>query len=325
MASREQKRKVRELFLWLGVGWCILVIIYMLVRSVIEKYLSAEFSKDFAIGFSSAFFENLVFYLFGLPIAYFSIYLSFNDPKDGSFETRVKALTNSDIIKMDDELYSYLKKHFTNFLAFTKKMSVTIEVKDYNSSLNAYCVYAETRAIIANMCKDNDFETTETTVTIVPDVEVNGEWGTLIRLESFNPKTGEAIETYYNYEKITHQFQQNIRIGIPQNEEIGWFFEYIIWSKTGSSNADNGKWYFIQPQRFTRFFEVIIRNKMEDKRTIKFDARYAKSEQKGVDLQSELRFLANGVDLKYNESKRLEYKLGLYPDDKIEFFFYEPQ
>ena len=62
-----------------------------------------------------------MFCLFGLPIAYFSIYFSFNDPKDSTFETRVKALANSEKIKMDDELYGYLKKHFTNFSCIHKE------------------------------------------------------------------------------------------------------------------------------------------------------------------------------------------------------------
>jgi len=155
------------------------------------------------------------------------------------------------------------------------------------------------------MCKDNDFETTETRARIYPDVEVDGDWGTLIRLETFNPQNGEVITPYYNFEKITKKFDENIKIGIPKNEELGWYFEYIIWSRTGPDPEQMENWYFIQGQRFTRIVEVIVKNKLEDRQSHKFDAKYSKFDENNVTLSgttANITPLVKGWELPYDES-----------------------
>jgi len=155
------------------------------------------------------------------------------------------------------------------------------------------------------MCKDNDFETTETRARIYPDVEVDGDWGTLIRLETFNPQNGEVITPYYNFEKITKKFDENIKIGIPKNEELGWYFEYIIWSRTGPDPEQMENWYFIQGQRFTRIVEAIVKNKLEDRQSLKFDAKYSKFNENNVTLSgttANITPLVKGWELPYDES-----------------------
>lgn len=329
MPSQEQRSKVHKLFLYIGIGYVLVVLLYFFFRKPLEDFLCTAFSPDFSTGFSSALAENLLFYFLGLPIAYFSILLSMADPKDSTFETRVKALTNSDNVFIDDELYGYLKDHFTTFLAFTKKNSITVEIRDYNKEKGAYYIYFKTNAIIANMCKDNDFVSTDARAIISPDVEVKGEWGTVIRFETYSTSNLQTISSPYTFHKIDRNFEGKINIDIPKNEEIGLVCEYILWSKIGTDRTINDLWYFFNTQRYTRIIDINIVNKLPSRLPVKFEARCFKNKIKAVDLQEEVsqRYIPlEGIaELQYNVVKNVKYKGDIYPGDQIEFFFYEIQ
>jgi len=182
--------------------------------------------------------------------------------------------------------------------------------------------------VVLYMCKDNDFVTTDAKARIIPDVQVNHEWGTVIRFETYKASTGETLSSAFNFQKVTGKFEEKIKIDIPKNEEIGLIFEYILWSKAGTDTAIDDLWYFFQNQRYTRTIDMSVTNKLENKKTLRFEARCSKSKIKDVNLQEEDKQgyipLQSVMELQYNAKKSVTYKGDLYPGDRVEFFFHEP-
>lgn len=243
------KRKVIAGYLIVLAAYLFLVALYVIFFILYKKQTHAFFDNHFEPGFgaalSSSILEDLtIFIILGFLASIVSTLVGLNNPEDNSFETRLKTLANSQKIIIDDQLYNFLKKNISNFLAFNKKISIVLEIRNYNEAQKAFYIYAQINTVITNMCKDNDYEATEAKAFINPDIQVNGEWGLVAYLGTYDPKTNATVNEIINAQKLAGPFEEKVEILIPKNEELGWLFEFLIWNKTDPDQGQENVWYY---------------------------------------------------------------------------------
>lgn len=318
------KRKVIVGYLIVLAAYIILVLLYVIFFIAYKDQTHAFFDKAFGedgygADLSASLLEDLaIFLILGFSASIISTLVSLNNPEESSFETRLKTLTNSDKINIDDQLYGFLKKNITNFLAFNKKMTVVLEIRDFSPIEKAFYIYADMDTLITNMCKDSDFASeAEAEAFITSDACINGDNGTVVYLGTYDPSTNKTIKEFANGEKLIDKFEKKVDIEIPRNEELGLRFKFIIWNRTGNPDVLNN-WYHIATRRYTRHVEITLRNSLKDKQTLKYDLVHRNNAQKDVNLPK-----ITG-EIGPESQKVVLTKKELYPNERLEFYFYEP-
>jgi hypothetical protein len=322
--SKVRHVKIFRGYLIIIITYVLIVLSYVIFFIVFKEWsiakLDSVFGSSFGVSFSASLLDDLViFIVLGLSASIVSTLLSTKEPEENSFETRLKALANSENISIDDRLYLFLKKNVSIFLAYNKITKITFTIKEHNQEKGAYYIYVSIDTLITNMCKDNAFEVSEAKVFVEPDVEVNGIFGIIAELKTYHTKTGETLKEIVSQEKIRNKFEQCIQIEVPKNEELGIVLKYLIWSQTGDDKLNDKLWHFIGVQRYTRSIVIKVINEMECKRPIKYDLRYFNSEKKDLTLITE------GDEIAYKSYKTLDNKLEMYPNDRLELFIHQPK
>lgn len=187
--------------------------------------------------------------------------------------------------------------------------------------------------IITNMCRDNDYESTEGNAYIETDcVGGDGNYGEILYLGSYNPANKHERSDLINGEKlVAAKFEKRIRLNIPQNEEKGWIFKYVIWNSKGNAkNKTNlNEWIFVTSARYAPDIQISIVNKLSSNVPLNFDLRISRLSEEIVPLGSPNRVLVPLVDkgdLTFDSEvdiiKKIQQNIVLYPQDRLEFLIY---
>lgn len=323
------QRKVLKIHFVIFIGYIIVCSVYYFYHHDLRLLVENKSNRNIADSFSASMAHTLFVFIFALVVSCITVMSTINDPKDGEFNTRVKALANSDKIDMDDRLYEYLKQHLSQSLAFNKTAKITFEIKDYNEEENAFLIFVESKQIISNMCKDNEFYHSSVIAWAKGDASPNGDYGTVLHLGTFNANTGISKHVSHRVFKIDRQFDERSAVRIDKNEELGWHFQYIIWSKTGDIK-NKELWFEHKFSRYTRTIEIEIKNSLT--KNVKANIRYAKLRKSPTDKIEDLEKNDNSkyIYTYFYENKILESsilypvpntgKIDYYPEDRIELF-----
>ncbi len=303
--------------------YILVLILYIVLFIILKDFTYNIVGKGFGSSFSASFLSDLVFFpLLGFAATIVSVIVSNVPPEKHDFERRAASIANSDYAQKDKNVREFLKSMLQEKHCYCRVNNFTVIIDKYDSEKKAYSVFLQREMYMTNMCQDVDFLLKEYPVSVQPDIDVDGDYGTFNYLNSFIPGKQDVIETVVNeitksklkfgiHEDNTKALK-NIRI--KANSEIGIRFGYNLWSKTGDINKD---WAYFQTNRLSSDIQLTITNSFISTKAILFDLRcYKEKEANYYNIEQNKQLFYNSPYI-LNDSK-----LRLFPGDRLEFYFH---
>lgn len=330
ISDRQYIRRIRNVlpyFKIILIAYVVIVLLYIILFGFLSKHTTAFldnlFGTSFGISFSASLLEDLIiFLLLGFLATLISIIISTKTPAEYVFDDRVKAIMNSEKVQNNNQLFSFLQYNLTTFLAFNSSIKIRIIVEEYNTPKKTFKITTESTVVITNMCSDYIYKPQDPYAYVFPDQEVNGKFGQVSYLGTFDPATGNSKSVLINEQP--HEFtsaspyKQQIDLNIEEGGEIGWKILYSIWNQQDDDKLNEKAWFFLWLERYSQSIEVIVENKLASQRALKFDCqRFRKRENDKIPILTL-------EEIAHNSEKVLPLLNDLYPSDKLEFYFYKP-
>jgi hypothetical protein len=292
-----------------------------------QRYLDAHWGIGFAISFSASLLDDLIMFLvLGIIGTIIQAIIS-RSPDEEDFDSRVKALMNSKHVEGNDKLVSYLKSYLTTFLAYISKMNITMIVKEYDENENAYKIFTEYDITLSNMCRDSEYNVKDPKITVYSDISVNGDFGHVSYLGTYDPTSLRIINTIIDEDKredivpIKGHFEREFNYKIPKDGMMAWKLRFTIWSKIYDDKYDEPeKWFTHSLLRYAQNVKISLENHLNSQHNIKFDVKKFSTATNERDL-----IVSNDI-LGYNSDgpKIIAPEIEYHPGDTIEFWFYKP-
>jgi|GEM_PF-6821108 len=278
--------------------------------------LNNNFGPGFGTSLSASFFEGLImFFCLTLGITYISIKQSTINPEDQEFERRISAIMNSKNAKGDPKIFDFLKENIAQLLAYNKRLIYEIHVSNYFSEENTYEIIIRRVHILTNMCKDKDFESTNKSIAIRPDVKINNSFGKVLFLGTVNPndlnhhikvEIGDAD----NYQLKEGENIIPLEMPVKQDSEVGYKLSYSAFSKIDAPEKKES-WLFSQATRYTRNIEFSIQNHLGDNMEFTFDFRIRKIDNSCIPIESNYKLAhledySNSLNINFLPGERME-------------------
>jgi|GEM_PF-2979249 len=324
----DRQRKVTKIHLLILTGYILVCLLYYFFHHDLREIVEYYSNKNIADSFSASMVHTLFIFIFGLLISYITVLSTLNDPRDEPFDSRVRALVNSDKVELDEQLCDYLKDHIPKSLAYNRTAKLTIEIKDFDKHKNAYHFYLESRQMISNLRRDEEFYNELVEGSVDTDIDEAGFEGIVHFLGLVN-LNGEVIKSFDRSVKFNKSYKKEDEIRISKNDEIIWLFQYSIWTTTGEI-SDLAKWFQFSFSRYTRSLHIEIQNSMTNGRDLAVDLRYTEVVKK-QDVEAGREGAADKFlylctnQLVVNRSVPVSpdtRSIDVYPEDRIDFFIH---
>ncbi|OOQ57419.1 hypothetical protein [Mucilaginibacter pedocola] len=260
--------KMRFLF----VVYLLVLALYLWIFKGHKDYwlsaLSNYFGEGFGVSFSASAFEDLMMFMFlTLAISIISIKLSTKNPEDHEFDSRIKAIMNSQHVKNNFHVFDFLKGKISILLAYNKAVHYDVHIIDYFEETRIFHIIVKRIQVMTNMCKDRDFESPNRAITILPDKVVNGSFGKVISLKKIDPSDFQhTLETKItatdNYQLVDGLNPINFNYLINQDSELGIELTYEVYAaETDIDKLEN--WSYCEVSRFTSSLNFTIHNQLK--------------------------------------------------------------
>jgi hypothetical protein len=325
------KKFIKRGYIWVLISYLILCVLYwaffMYASDATQIYLDKKWGVGFAISLSASLLDDLIIFLvLGILGSIIQTIIS-RSPEEEDFDTRVKALMNSKNVEGNDKLVNYLKSYLTTFLAYINKMNITMIIKDYDDKECAYKIFTEYDITLSNMCRDSEYNVTDPKITVYSDISVNGDFGHVSYLGTYDPNTLRLVNTIIDEDKredivpILGHFERNLNYKIPKDGQMAWKLRFTIWSKIYEDGYESPeKWFTHDLQRYAQNVKISLQNHLNSQHNVKFDVK------KFSTVTNERSLIVNNDVLGYNSDgpKIVAPEIEYHPGDKIEFYFYKP-
>lgn len=302
------------------IVWSLSYYIFFICRKQqTYSFLDFHLGEGFAISFSASFLESLLTFLFvGMVVTIVSLIVNSKRPDEYDFDVRVGAILNSDFAQGDNNLRTYLKRETQKLACFNDKILAEVFIEDFDVENCAYKVYTELEHTISNALKDRNFSVTDKPeVEVASDLEVNGSYGYIKELKTFDIKTQRTIRSFIGksieYLKMP-RFSREIDIAIKKNCQLGWKMSYCVWHKVWGAYGKKEK-YTISVSRYTKKTDFQLINSYSA--DVEFELFLYSHEKKNSNLIQKKTKVASGGHFYYKKSHIM------HPLDRFELYLHE--
>tara|TARA_Y100000588_G_C14232046_1_gene915692 strand:- start:362 stop:1243 length:882 start_codon:yes stop_codon:yes gene_type:complete len=285
------------------------VCIFLLGFKEEAKWLSLKyFDSNFYSSFTASFIEDVIFFgVIGLSVFIYSVKRPENDP----FESRIKFLANSQ--NLDGSAIKYLSDQARATLAYSDVTQIRIYLRSYNPETSSITVSCSIESSIRNMCKDVEFDMTDTKLKIDAGVIVHGNYG-LISHASIADENDPDHRSILVHDKIYYlenkKYEDEFKYTIRPNGKAIRSICFQIYYRINGDRKDEESWFYINAERFTQNFNVEVVNEMGEELNFWLDYDFPdplnkKKIEKKEQLLQQTQKICDSVTLNKNDAVKL--------------------